>query len=123
MGTINARSMKNKQGIIHETIEEYQLNSTLITETWLKNNQDNDIWINSSDLNNGKYNMFIVNRPHHNSGGGITLITTDHLTVKNITQNTSNIEHLTCTVQSGSTFYTVIGIYHPPRQGNTIKNN
>ena len=66
IGTINARSMKNKQEIIHETIEEYQLNITLITETWLKNSQDNDIWINSLELNNGKYNMFTSNRPHQN---------------------------------------------------------
>ena len=49
IGTINARSIKNKQEIIHETIEEYQLNITLITEIWLKNNHNNDIWINSSD--------------------------------------------------------------------------
>ena len=36
--------------------------------------------------------MFRVNRPHQKSGGGIALVTTDHLTVENITQNTTNIE-------------------------------
>ena len=57
IGTMNARSIKNKQDIIHETIEECQLDTTLITETWLKN-QDDDIWINTLDLNNEKYIMF-----------------------------------------------------------------
>ena len=38
--------------------------------------------------------MFTVNRPHHKLGGGIALITTDHLTVKTShkTQTTTNIE-------------------------------
>ena len=35
---IIARSIKIKQEIIQETIEEYKLDITLITETWLKNN-------------------------------------------------------------------------------------
>ena len=94
IGTIHTRSTKNKQEIIHETIEEYQLGITLITETWLKNNQDNYIWINSLHLNNGKCSLFTVSRPHQISGGRIALITTDHLTVKKShkTQTTTNIE-------------------------------
>ena len=89
---------KNKQDIIHETIEKYLFHIILITETWLKK-QDDDIWIMEGTTCSQSID-------HIKNKGGIALIITDHLTVGNITQNTNHtqyrsFEHIMCTVQSG----------------------
>ena len=50
--TRNARSIKNKQHQIVKTIELENIDFIMLTETWLKNTDEEKAWINTSDLNN-----------------------------------------------------------------------
>ena len=51
IATINARSVKNKQQKIVETIELENTDFIMRTETWLKNTDEDKSWISTSDLN------------------------------------------------------------------------
>ena len=48
----------------------------MITETWLKDNKENDkIWMDCSLFNSGNgYKISVVNRPGIKKGGGLVLI-------------------------------------------------
>ena len=50
--TINARSVKNKQQQIVKTIELENIAFIMLTETWLKNTDEDKAWLSISDLNN-----------------------------------------------------------------------
>ena len=48
----------------------------MITETWLKDNKENDkIWMNGSLFNSGNgYKISVVNKPGIQKGGGLALV-------------------------------------------------
>ena len=52
IATTNARSVKNNQLQIAETVELQNIDFIMLTETWLKNLDEDKAWINTSDLNN-----------------------------------------------------------------------
>ena len=68
----NMRSLKNKDQALLDYILEHQIDVFLVTETWLK--QEDDIWKQCSCLNwNGKI-MNCVDRLKNTRGGGLALI-------------------------------------------------
>ena len=72
IATINARSVKNKQLQIDGTAELQNIDFIMLTETWLKNMDEDKAWINTSDLNNNNLRLDTVNRTKR-QGGGIAL--------------------------------------------------
>ena len=49
IGYWNVQSIKKKEYILYDYMEKQKLNGLLITETWLKDNKENDkIWMDCS---------------------------------------------------------------------------
>ena len=57
MVTINARSIKHKDKIIHQDLTNNDINAALIKETWTKDTQENLTWLNQSELCQGPYEI------------------------------------------------------------------
>ena len=74
--TVNARSLKSKENLISEAMENYKLDALKITEKWLQDNEEDDQWTKSSKLNTNGYQIQTINRIN-NRGGGTALITND----------------------------------------------
>ena len=48
IGTVNTRSIKNKQEVVLEMLNRYNLDLLVVTETWLKNTYEDQTWVQSS---------------------------------------------------------------------------
>ena len=115
IATINARSIKNKQQQIVKTTEHENIYFIMLTETWLKNTDEDKAWINTSDLNNNNLSTDTVSRTMR-QGSGIALL---HRTEYNTTRLETNlqldtIEHGEWSMTIRNKKLTLDGIYHPP---------
>ena len=52
ISTVNARSLKHKENLISGEFLNNNMEITVITETWLKNTDEDDAWTLSLELNN-----------------------------------------------------------------------
>ena len=55
-------------------MEELKIDALIVTETWLKDNSEDDQWTKSSKLNTNGYQIQTINRINKR-GGGVALIT------------------------------------------------
>ena len=115
LATLNARSVKNKDLIISKELNSHKIDTTVITETWLKDNPENEAWTNQSELIQGNYKVKVHNRLGPKKGGGIALIHNSHYPVQEPEKgNTITIEYAVCKIEIKNKSLHVIGIYHPP---------
>ena len=92
--TVNARSLKSKEHLISEAMEEFKTDALIVTETWLKDNNEDDQWIKSSELNTNGYEIQKINRI--NKRGGVALIKKDEEKITSLdTNNYTSFEHKT----------------------------
>ena len=122
IATINARSVKNKQLQIAETVELQNIDFIMLTETWLKNTDEDKAWVNTSDLNNNNLRLDTVNRTKKQGGGMALLHKKEYNTMKLETNlQLDTLEHgVWSTIRNKK--LTLAGIYHPPigsSKGNT----
>ena len=61
--TLNVRSVKNKDQMIVQELAENNIDMALITETWTKDTQEDQAWLNQSELFQGQYEIPMHNRP------------------------------------------------------------
>ena len=59
---LNARSIKNKDHIIIAELENYKIELAVLTETWIKSNQQDEAWLNQSKFKQGNYDIIIHNQ-------------------------------------------------------------
>ena len=78
VGTVNARSVKNKSDIIVETSKLENLDFLVISETWL--GEEDKHWIATSSLDTGGYRIQIINR-QGKQGEGVALLHKDRYQV------------------------------------------
>ena len=112
---MNTRSVKNKQLQIIEIVELQNIDFIMLTETWLKNTDEDKAWVNTSDLNNNSLRLDKVNRMKR-QGGGIALL---HKKEYNMTKvetdlQLDTIEHRVWSTTIRNKKLTLVGIYHPP---------
>ena len=123
VATINARSVKNKQLQIAETVELQNIDFIMLTETWLKNTDKDKAWVNTSDLNNNNLRLDTVNRTKRQGGGIALLHKKQHNTMKLETNlQLDTLEHRVWSTTLRNKKPTLAGIYHPPigsSKGNT----
>ena len=62
IATLNARSVKNKDQAITEELNNKNVNIAVLTETWLKDNTEDQAWLNKSDFKQGNYDTLTHNR-------------------------------------------------------------
>ena len=66
-----------------EYIDSAQIDFTIITETWLQDNETDQGWVSTTILNNSNFNISTENCKV-GKGGGISLVTTQPITVANM---------------------------------------
>ena len=120
IATMNTRSVKNKQLQIIEIVELQNIDFIMLTETWLKNLDEDKAWVNTSDLNNNNLRLDTVNRMKRQGGGIALLHKKEHNIIKLETDlQLDTIEH---GVWSTTIRNKKLIIYHPPigsPKGNT----
>ena len=112
---MNTRSVKNKQLQIVEIIKLENIDFTMLTETWLKNTDEDMAWVSTCNLNNNNLRLDTVNR-NNKQGGGIALL---HKKEYNTTKletglQLDTIEHGVWSTTIRNKKLTLAGIYHPP---------
>ena len=121
--TINARSVKNKQLQIAEAAELQNKDFIMLTETWLKNTDEDKAWVNTTDLNSNNLRLDTVNRPKGQGGGIALLHKKEYNTMKletNLQLDALEDDMWSTTIRNNK--LTLAGIYHPPigsSKGNT----
>ena len=114
-GLANVRPLKNKGQVLLDYTLEYQIDVFLVTETWLK--QEDDIWKQCCCCNwNGKI-MNSVDSLKNVRGGGLTLIYNNGEKIEFIKTNPRpTFERGICriTFKEMAKPIVLVGIYHPP---------
>ena len=116
------RSVKNKHQQIVETTELQNTDFIMLTETWLKNTDEDKAWINTSDLNKNNLRIDTVSRMRQ--GGGIALLYRKENNTTRLETNLQldTIEHRVWSMTVRNKKLTLAGLYHPPigsSKGNT----
>ena len=94
IATLNARSVKNKDQLLFQELTDNNIDIGLITETWLKDTQEDEAWVNQSALQQNSYKTWLHNRPSDHCGGGLALIHKNHILIKELRKgNTPTIEY------------------------------
>ena len=68
----NVQSVKNKQDIIMELVEDSNADLAVLTETWLRD--ADDIWVQGSEFHRHNYKIDECHRKG-SKGGGLALVT------------------------------------------------
>ena len=92
----------------------YQVDVLVLTETWPPDDDNDNSWVGSTELNREPYLM--QSSPRLNgTGGGIALVCKSSLKPKIIHQaNLRSFEHATWSLINGKNTIHVTGVYYPP---------
>ena len=116
IATLNAWPVKNKDHLIVQQLLETDGDIAVITETWLKDTDIDEAWLNQSELRQSNYDILLQNRPGPEKGGSITLMYKHQyrndirLLEKTMTLT---MEYLICRFTHRNKSYCIIGLYHP----------
>ena len=114
LGLINIQSIKNKAFLIHDCIIDNKVELTVLTETWLVNNDRDSIWIQSTNLNKHHLSMVVHNRDNRSDGGLALIYKNTVLDAKVSSKGVCRtFEFAKWKVTSKGITTTLIGIYHP----------
>ena len=114
IATLNARSVKNKDQLLFQELTNNNIDIGLITETWLKDTQEDEAWVNQSALQQNSYKTLLHNRPNDQCGGGLVLIHKNHIPIKELRKgNTPTIEYGVWKATIHNKTIHLVGIYHP----------
>ena len=115
LATLNARSVKHKDLILCQELNDHKIDITVISETWLKDTPEDEAWTNQSELIQGNYKIKVHNGPGPKKGEGIVLIHKSHYPVQELEKgNTITIEYAVWKIEIKNKSLHVIGIYQPP---------
>ena len=113
VGTVNARSVKNKLDIIVETSKIENLDFLVISETWL--GEEDTHWLATRSLDTGDYRIQAINR-QGKQGEGVALLHKDRYQVTR-DYNAPQLDLLEYGIWPArvrNKILTIVGIYHPP---------
>ena len=113
--TVNTRSIKPREDMILEALNEYQIDLLVTTETWLRDNEDDQQWLLGSEINRNGFQTLPINRKIK-KGGGIALTIKNNMKVKQEDSTKYNsFEHAVWNISHKNMLtFTVVAIYHPP---------
>ena len=122
IATVNTRSIKNKVELVLENSHLQNLDFLAVTETWLKDTNEDRAWIESSQLESEELSFQMHNR-QNKRGGGLGLLHRKEYQVTKLDSQLQldTIEHATWKAQLVKQVITILVIYHPPigNAGNT----
>ena len=123
IATVNTQSIRHKDLQVSELISDHNLDFAVVTESWLTNNQSDNIWLESRCLNKDHLRMFTNNRVGW-KGGGIALIYEKEYSVKIVKNGTkSSFQYSIWSVNTTNKHLTIIRLYHPPYSTMNPTNN
>ena len=110
---MNSQSIKNTEDQILHHLMDRKANLAVITETWLRDNDTDKIWIEACELKNG-YKLQVQNRGE-GRGGGIGAVYRDNITVNKVDRGRHpSFEYAVWSVKFTTVHLILITIYHPP---------
>ena len=108
----NAQSLKNKEYILRDQIDQINADFVVVTETWLC--EEDNIWAECSQFNRDGYKIKTAHRINR-AGGGIAVIYKDQLKVDLIDSgNSLSFQYMVCVICIDNTVLTLLALYHPP---------
>ena len=114
IGTINIRSIKKNDQVLLREIIHSNLDIIIVTESWLKDTEVDQNWVQGCDFNRSPFQCHHADR-RGKTGGGLMLICKSTMDVKEIqSQNTRSFEHASWSVSINNKSLTITSIYHPP---------
>ena len=121
IGTVNVRSLRGKSQLLYETIIKEQMDAMIVTESWLKNREEDLIWLKSQEFSKDRWLSENIPRKGPKKGGGITLILNKSVR-KNLIKivKSDKYEGAIWKLSISSKELIVFGIYHPPEPISTI---
>ena len=126
VATLNARSVRNKDHIILQELHDSNIDMAVITETWLKDTEADDSWLNQSNLKQCNCDILMHNRQGPKKGGGITLIYKLEYSnkIKLLEMSiTMRVEHIVYRLINRNKPIYIVGVYHPPPGSNNQTTN
>ena len=96
-----------------ENFNEYKLDTWLITETWLQNTDEDDTWLQASEFHKDDHEIFNINRKDKRVGGMALLYSTNYKIITVTHTKYNSFESRIRNIQSGSTHWALLGVYHP----------
>ena len=100
--------------MLPEYIDNNGIHACVVSETSLKNNDEDKAWVACSILNRDGNKISTANRLYR-SGGGLALIYNNNLKVENIAQeNLETFEFAKWKIEFYPTKLTIVAIYRPP---------
>ena len=119
----NVQSVKNKQLILHHYMVESSIDLCVLTETWLRDTEADQAWLQCSSLNNNGFKCFTSNRQNRR-GGGLALICRDMYKVTSLgSGQLRSFEFAKWRLSLKHTTLTILAIYHPPQSDQSQATN
>ena len=110
----NIQSIKNKDLILYDYLQCNDTDICILTETWLKNTDGNEIWLDMTDLNKNEFKIVVSNRINQ-LGGCIAIITKSHLGQHKLDESQKqSFQYAIWKISTKHDTMTVVVIYHPP---------
>ena len=115
IATINMHSIKNKELLLNEQLNNLNIDLAVLTETWLNDTPEDKAWLDQLELMQSSFIERTHNRPGQKKGGGIALIHKKSLNVQQLEQgNIPTTEYAVWKTKAVNTPLHLMGLYHPP---------
>ena len=112
--TANVQSLKNKSEEIHDYITESGCDIMVLTETWLRNTDEDKCWLQCTELNRDNLKIQVSNRKLRR-GGGLAIVYKSNIEVKCLKEDQLNtFQFAIWKVRCNNDNITLAVIYHPP---------
>ena len=114
MSLANVQSIRRKDSILYGYLHSTKCVISVVTKTWLRDDEADDAWLQSSNLCINEYNLFKSNwkdRP----GGGLGLIILKDYSTKLLEEGSkTSFQYAKWRVSCKNTALKIVAIYHPP---------
>ena len=110
----NIQSIRNKDLILYDYLQSNDSDICILTEIWLQNCDNDEIWLEMTDLNKSVFKMGVSNRTNR-LGGGLAIITKSQLGQHKIVEGQKkSFQYAIWKITTKHHMMTVVVIYHPP---------
>ena len=112
IATLNVRSIKNKDHVIVNEINDNNVDIAVITDTWLKDTKEDQAWFDQSEFKQDNYNTLVQNKQER---GGIAITYRKPFKMIQLEGgHKPTIEFAIWKIVIKNKPIHILGLYHPP---------